>query len=34
MECQELVATFDMHFPNTKITKTKKVDLLLWQNRD
>ena len=34
MECQELVNIFDMHFPNTKITKTKKVDLLLWQNRD
>ena len=34
MECQELVAKFDMHFPNTKITKTKKVDLLLWQTRD
>ncbi len=34
MECQELVAIFDMHFPNTKITKSKKVDLLLWQNRD
>jgi hypothetical protein len=33
MECQELVAKFDMHFPNTKITKTKKVDLLLWQTR-
>ena len=34
MECQELVAIFYMHFPNTKITKTKKVDLLLWQTRD
>ena len=34
MECQELVAKFDIHFLNTKITKTKMVDLLLWQTRD
>ena len=31
MECQELVAIFDAHFPNIKITKAKKVDLLLWK---
>ena len=33
-ECQALLVEFDSHFPNTNLTQTKKVDLLLWQTRD
>ena len=33
-ECQALLVEFDSHFPNTNLTQTKKVDLLLWQTRN
>jgi hypothetical protein len=32
-ESRELLQKFDCHFPNIKISSTKKIDFILWQTR-
>jgi len=33
VEAKKMIAEFDSHFPNQKITAIKKVDFIFWQTK-